>query len=120
MKKQISNQNGKIKKMVVLVKTFDHYHQLFELSCSFKMFKIIRSFRFSKCIKTTVKLTFPIQKEHAFSPPTGCSVFNWKYLFWVNLGKFNSDVHFFVFSTRSILFLGNLLQKSKLLVEAET
>ena len=36
MKKQNSNENGKIEKMVVLVKTFDHYHhklQLFQLSC---------------------------------------------------------------------------------------
>ena len=36
MKKQNSNQNGKVEKMVVLVKTFDHYHhkfQLFQLSC---------------------------------------------------------------------------------------
>ena len=35
MKKQNSNQNGKVKKIVVLVKTFDHYHhkfQLFQLS----------------------------------------------------------------------------------------
>ena len=35
MKKQTSNQNGKVEKMVVLVNTFDHYHhkfQLFELS----------------------------------------------------------------------------------------
>ena len=33
--KKNSNQNGKVEKMVVLVKTFDHYHhkfQLFELS----------------------------------------------------------------------------------------
>ena len=36
MKKQNSNENGKVKKMVVLVKTFDHYHhklQFFQLSC---------------------------------------------------------------------------------------
>ena len=35
MKKQNSNENGKVKKMVVLVKTFDHYHhklQFFQLS----------------------------------------------------------------------------------------
>ena len=35
MKKQKSNKNVKIQKMVVLVKTFDHYHhkfQLFQLS----------------------------------------------------------------------------------------
>ena len=42
MKKQNSNQNGKVEKMVVLVKTFDHYHhkfQLFQLSC-----KIVKEF----------------------------------------------------------------------------
>ena len=42
MKKQNSNQNGKVGKMVVLVKTFDHYHhnfQLFQLFC-----KIIKEF----------------------------------------------------------------------------
>ena len=36
MKKQNSNQNGKVEKTVVLVKTFDHYHhkfQLLQLSC---------------------------------------------------------------------------------------
>ena len=39
---QISNQNGKVEKMVVVVKTFDHYHhefQLFQLSC-----KILKEF----------------------------------------------------------------------------
>ena len=36
MKKQNSNQNVKVEKMVVLVKSFYHYHykfQLFQLSC---------------------------------------------------------------------------------------
>ena len=36
MKKQNSNQSGKVEKMVVLVKTFNHYHhkfQFFQLSC---------------------------------------------------------------------------------------
>ena len=36
MKKQNSNQIVKVKKMVILVKTFDHFHhkfQLFQLSC---------------------------------------------------------------------------------------
>ena len=36
MKKQNSNQNVKVEKMVVLMKTFDHYHhkyQRFQLSC---------------------------------------------------------------------------------------
>ena len=42
MKKQNSNQNGMVKKMVVLVKTFDHYQrkfQLFQLSS-----KIVKEF----------------------------------------------------------------------------
>ena len=42
MKRQNSNQNGKVEKMVVLVKTFGHYQdkfQLFQLSC-----KIVREF----------------------------------------------------------------------------
>ena len=42
MKNQYSNQNGKVEKMVVLVKTFDHCHQkfqLFQLSC-----KIVKEF----------------------------------------------------------------------------
>ena len=40
MKKQNSNQNEKVEKLVVLAKTFDHYthkFQLFQLSC--KMLK---------------------------------------------------------------------------------
>ena len=42
MKKQNSTQDGKVEKMVVLVKTFDHHHlkfQLFQLSC-----KIVKEF----------------------------------------------------------------------------
>ena len=41
-KKQNINQNVKVEKMVVLVKTFDHYHQkfqLFQVSC-----KIVKEF----------------------------------------------------------------------------
>ena len=37
MKKQNINRNGKIQKVMVLVKTFDHYHhkfQIFQLSCN--------------------------------------------------------------------------------------
>ena len=51
------------------------------------MFKIMRSLRSSKCLKTTVELTFTTQKANACSPWTACSVFNWKYLFWVNLAQ---------------------------------
>ena len=42
MKKKTNNQNVKVEKMVVLVKTFDHYHhkfQIFQLSC-----KIVKEF----------------------------------------------------------------------------
>ena len=42
MKKQNSNQNVKVGKMVFLVKTFDYYHpkfQLLQLSC-----KIVKEF----------------------------------------------------------------------------
>ena len=42
MKKQNNNQNVKIEKTVVLVKTFHHYHhkfQFFQLSC-----KILKEF----------------------------------------------------------------------------
>ena len=48
------------------------------------MLKIMRSSRSSKCLKTAVKLTFTTQKASACSPWTACSVFNWKYLSWVN------------------------------------
>ena len=42
MKKQNSNQNVKFEKMVVLVKTFDHYHHNFPL---FQMSrKIVKEF----------------------------------------------------------------------------
>ena len=49
------------------------------------MFKIMRSLRSSECLKTTVELPFTAQKANACSPWASCSVFNWKYLFWVNL-----------------------------------
>ena len=42
MKKQNINWNGKVEKVMVLVKTFDHYHhkfQIFQLSC-----KIVKEF----------------------------------------------------------------------------
>ena len=41
-KKQKINWNGKVEKVMVLVKTFDHYHhkfQIFQLSC-----KIVKEF----------------------------------------------------------------------------
>ena len=52
---------------------------------SFKLFRIMRFLRSLKCLKTTVELTFTKQKENACSPTTACSVFQWKYPFWVNL-----------------------------------
>ena len=52
---------------------------------SFKMFQNRRSLRSSKCFKTTVELTFATQKANACSPWTACSVFDWEYIFCVNL-----------------------------------
>ena len=46
---------------------------------SFKMFKIMRPLMCSKCLKTTVGLTFTLQKANA------CSPWKWKYIFWVKL-----------------------------------
>ena len=44
--------------------------------------EILRS---SECSKTTVELTFTTLKVNAFSSWTACSVFDWKYHFWINL-----------------------------------
>ena len=41
MKKQNNNQNVKVEKMVVLVKTLDHYHHKFQL---FQLCKIVKEF----------------------------------------------------------------------------
>ena len=95
------------------------------------MFKIIRSLRYSKCPKTTAELTFTTEKANACSPWTAGSVFDWKYLFWLNLvqklkmislswnsipgriqyAEFHGDVHFFCFRLE-ITFSANLIQKS--------
>ena len=52
---------------------------------SFKMFKRIRFLRSGKCSKTTVESTFATQKGKVCSSWIDCSVFDWKYPFWVNL-----------------------------------
>ena len=52
---------------------------------SFKMFKIMRFLRPPECCKTIVELTSLTQRANACSPWTACSVFYWKYPFWVNL-----------------------------------
>ena len=49
------------------------------------MFKILRSLRSSKRLKTTVELMFTTQKANACSLWTACFAFDWKYLFRVNL-----------------------------------
>ena len=49
-----------------------------------KIFKIFRMFKATVEL-TFLELTFTTQKANTFSPCTGCFVFNWKYLFWVNL-----------------------------------
>ena len=51
----------------------------------FKIFKKIKPLTSSKCLKTTVELTFTTLKANACGPWTACSVSNWKYFFWVNL-----------------------------------
>ena len=38
------------------------------------MFKILRSLRSAKCLKTTVELTFTTQKVNAWNPWTACFV----------------------------------------------
>ena len=43
------------------------------------MFKTIRSLGSSKCLKTTVGLTFTTQEANTCIPWTACSVFNWKF-----------------------------------------
>ena len=53
--------------------------------------------RSSKCLKTTVELTFTTQKANACSPWTACSVFNWKYLF---LGKFGPKTQNYQFNLK--------------------
>ena len=95
MKKQHSNQDGKVEKMVILVKTFNHDHWKWNLDrnlittlliiLTWLMSKIMRSLRSSKCLKTTVELTLTTEKANACSRWTACSVFNWKYFYWVNL-----------------------------------
>ena len=69
------------------------------------MFKIMRSLRSSKCLKTTVELTFTTQKANACSPWTACSVFNWKYLF---LGKFGPKTQIIILSWN--YFVSRLIQ----------
>ena len=48
-------------------------------NCSFKMFKIMRFWGLQNV------LTFTTQEANSSSSWTACSVFHWKYLFWVNL-----------------------------------
>ena len=111
MKKQKSNQNVKVEKIVVLVKTFwpfpwkvstfptvlQNFKGIWNwnlnrnlimtllIILTLLMFKIMRSLRSSKYLKTSVELTFTTQKSNACSPCTAYSVFNWNYLFWVIL-----------------------------------
>ena len=54
----------------------------------------MRSLRSSKCLKTTVELTFTTQKANACSPWTACSVFNWKYLFLDKFGPKTQNYQF--------------------------
>ena len=54
----------------------------------------MRSLRSSKCLKTTVELTFTTQKANACSPWIACSVFNWKYLFEGKFGVKTQNYQF--------------------------
>ena len=80
-----------------------------------------RSLRFSKCLKTTVELTFTTQKANARSPWTTCFVFDCKCVFGVNLvqklktqnAEFNGDAHFFCFRL-GIPCWANFVQKIKI------
>ena len=54
----------------------------------------MRSLRSSKCLKTTVQLTFTTQKAHTFSPWTACSAFNWKCFFWGKFGPKTQNYQF--------------------------
>ena len=59
-----SNQNGKVEKMVVLVKTFDNYHQWFQL------FQLSTSFNFFNCpvkLYRNLKLKFTSKFNHDFT-----------------------------------------------------
>ena len=61
MKNQKINQNGKAEKMMVLVKTFDHYHhkfQLFQPSC--KIVKEFWNWNLDQTLITTL-LSMPIR-----------------------------------------------------------
>ena len=42
----------------------------------------MKSLRSSKCLKTTVELTFVVQQANACGPWTVCPVFDWKYFFF--------------------------------------
>ena len=67
----------------------------------------MRSLRSLKCLKTAAELTFTTQKANACSPWTACSVFNWKYLFWVNLFQ-NQNYQFKLkFGTKTNLNMQN-------------
>ena len=57
------------------------------------MFKIMRSLRSSKCLKTTVELTFTTWKAKACSPCATYSIFDWRNLFWVNLVQKLKIIH---------------------------
>ena len=66
------------------------------------MFKVMRSLRSAKCLKTTAELTFTTQEANALSPLTNSnmqnsmamftfSVLDQKNPFWTNLAKKNQN-----------------------------
>ena len=54
----------------------------------------MRFLRSSECSKTIVQLTFTTQKANTCNSWTACSVFDWEYLFWVNISVFNRKNHY--------------------------
>ena len=76
---------------------------------SFKIFKIMRSLRYSKCLKTAIELTSTTRKANACSPQTGCSVLNWKYLF---LGKFSPETQNYQFKLKFCTQTNSNMQNS--------
>ena len=112
-----TNLNKWNSKTMFTYSVFDHKYlswsnlvQKFKIVCSILMQRIIRICKFQRWC-----LFYLLQTEIATHfGKFGAKNRNWQ--FKLKMDTFNSDVHFL---TRSILFFGNLFQKSKLFVEAE-
>ena len=62
------------------------------------MFKIMKFLRSSKCLKTTVELTFTTQKANTRSSWTACSALNWTYMPFS--GKFGPKTQNYQFKSK--------------------